>query len=161
MFSNHWSKPTYAFALRLRSPFLEESFCCSIFVLTQSTTDKLAPMNEAVQNSKIVDMNTERMTTTSDAYNTGRAGVAMGGDSCSKHCEFESRHRILDGYFWHLFVVKIVMCVWKDKNKWKEAGVGPFWKKVKKSTTLNTNTCGQSSYKRSTFLESYSILEAI
>ena len=37
--------------------------------------------------------------------------VVMGGDSCSKGCEFESRHRILDGYFSHLFVVKIVMCV--------------------------------------------------
>ena len=25
--------------------------------------------------------------------------VVMGGDSCSKGCEFESRHRILDGHF--------------------------------------------------------------
>ena len=24
-----------------------------------------------------------------------------------------------DGHFSHLFVVKIVMCVWKDENKWK------------------------------------------
>ena len=40
--------------------------------------------------------------------------VFMGGDSCSKGHEFESRHRILDGHdnFSHLFVVKIVMmCV--------------------------------------------------
>ena len=35
--------------------------------------------------------------------------VVMGGDSCSKGCEFESRDRILDGhYFTYLFVVKIV-----------------------------------------------------
>ena len=44
--------------------------------------------------------------------------MVMGGDSCSKGCEFESRHRILDGHdifhgsFSHVFVVKIVMmCV--------------------------------------------------
>ena len=37
--------------------------------------------------------------------------VVMGRDSCSKGCEFESRHRILDGHFFtHLFVVKFVMC---------------------------------------------------
>ena len=34
--------------------------------------------------------------------------MVMGGHSCSKGREFESRHLILDG---HLFVVKIVMCV--------------------------------------------------
>ena len=33
--------------------------------------------------------------------------VAMGGDSCSKGCEFESQHRILDAYFSDLFVVRI------------------------------------------------------
>ena len=47
--------------------------------------------------------------------------VVMGGDSCSKGCEFESLHRILDGHFSlhrildghfsHLIVVKIVTCV--------------------------------------------------
>ena len=37
--------------------------------------------------------------------------VVMRGDSCFKGREFESRHRILDGHFSHLFVVKIVMCV--------------------------------------------------
>ena len=37
--------------------------------------------------------------------------VAMGGDSCSKGCEFKSRHRILDGHFFkYLFAVKFVMC---------------------------------------------------
>ena len=30
----------------------------------------------------------------------------MGGDSCSTGREFESQHRILDGHFSHLFVVK-------------------------------------------------------
>ena len=28
--------------------------------------------------------------------------------------------------FLHFFVVKIVMCVWNDKNRLKEAGIGPF-----------------------------------
>ena len=37
--------------------------------------------------------------------------MVMGGDSCSKGCEFESQHRRLGGHFSHLFVVKIVMCV--------------------------------------------------
>ena len=43
----------------------------------------------------------------------------MGGDSCCKGRGFESRHYILDGHdiFAHWFVVKSVMCVWKDKNK--------------------------------------------
>ena len=34
--------------------------------------------------------------------------VVKGGDSSSEGCEFESWHRILDGLFSHLFVVKIV-----------------------------------------------------
>ena len=38
--------------------------------------------------------------------------VVTGGDSGSKIREFESRYRILDGYFFtYLFVVKFVMCV--------------------------------------------------
>ena len=45
--------------------------------------------------------------------------VVMGGDSCSKGCEFESQHSILDEHFSHLFVVKIVMCVRRDENKRK------------------------------------------
>ena len=37
--------------------------------------------------------------------------MVKGGDSCSKGCELESRHRILDGHFSHLFVVKNVKFV--------------------------------------------------
>ena len=37
--------------------------------------------------------------------------MVMGGDSCFEDCVFESQHRILDGHFSHLFVVKIVMLV--------------------------------------------------
>ena len=33
---------------------------------------------------------------------------------------------LLDGHFSHLFVVKIVMCVWKDENKWKRGRGGPI-----------------------------------
>ena len=33
--------------------------------------------------------------------------VVMGGDSYSNGREFESRHRVLDGHFSHLFVVKL------------------------------------------------------
>ena len=37
--------------------------------------------------------------------------MVMGGDSCSEGRGFESQHHILDGYFSHIFVVKIVMFV--------------------------------------------------
>ena len=37
--------------------------------------------------------------------------VVMGGDWCSQGCEFKSQHRILDGHFSHLFVVRFVMFV--------------------------------------------------
>ena len=40
--------------------------------------------------------------------------VVMGGDSCSKGCEFKSQHCILDGHFSHIFVVRIVLL---DENK--------------------------------------------
>ena len=54
--------------------------------------------------------------------------MVMGGDSCSKDREFESRHRILDEHFFtYLFVVKFL---WKDENKWKRGRVGPFKKRV-------------------------------
>ena len=53
----------------------------------------------------------------------------MRGDSCSNGCEFESRHRILDGHFFtYLFVAKFVMCFLKKTQiNEKEAGVGPFF----------------------------------
>ena len=35
--------------------------------------------------------------------------VVMGWDSCAEGCRFESQHHMLDGHFWHIFVVKIVM----------------------------------------------------
>ena len=35
--------------------------------------------------------------------------MVMGRDSQSEGRGFESRHRILDGHFSHIFVVKIVM----------------------------------------------------
>ena len=59
----------------------------------------------------------------------GSPGVGvMGGDSCSKGSGFESQPHILDGHFSHIFVVEIVMFVWKDKSKWKKVGDGPFKK---------------------------------
>ena len=49
----------------------------------------------------------------------GRPGpVVMGGDSCSKGCEFESRHCILDRHFSHLFVVtNYNVCLKRQKMK--------------------------------------------
>ena len=43
-------------------------------------------------------------------YKGGSPGlVVMGGNSHSKGHGFESQHRILDGHFSHIFVVKNVM----------------------------------------------------
>ena len=55
--------------------------------------------------------------------------VVMGGDSCSKGCEFETQNHILDGHFSYLFAVKIVTCVWKDENKWKRRRGWPIFLK--------------------------------
>ena len=55
--------------------------------------------------------------------------MVMGGDSHSKGRGFESRHRILDGHFSHIFVVKICnVCLKRPKINEKEARVGPFFK---------------------------------
>ena len=53
--------------------------------------------------------------------------MVMGGDSCSEGRGFKSQHRILDGHFSHIFVIKIVMFK-KTKINEKDAGVGPFLK---------------------------------
>ena len=37
--------------------------------------------------------------------------VVMGGDSCTKGYEFESRHHILEGHFFTFICCKIVMRV--------------------------------------------------
>ena len=53
--------------------------------------------------------------------------VVMGDDSCQ---EFVGSNPSAVNYmdiFSHWFVVKIVLFVWKDENKQKEAGVGPFF----------------------------------
>ena len=61
----------------------------------------------------------------------------MGGDSCSKGREFKSWYCILDGHFFtHLFVVKFLICVWKDKIKWKRSRGWPIFLK-KHSFTNN------------------------
>ena len=54
--------------------------------------------------------------------------MVMGGDSFSKGYGFESQQHLLDGYFSHLFVVKIVLFVWKDENKRKRPGMAHFYK---------------------------------
>ena len=73
--------------------------------------------------------------------------VVMGGDSCSKSREFKSWHRILDGRFFHLFVVKIIMCVWKDENKWKRGRGWPIKKHFTPSYTgLRVRTIARRGY---------------
>ena len=62
--------------------------------------------------------------------------VVMGGYSCSKGQEFESQRHILDGHFSHLFVVRIAMFVWKDKNKQKRGRRWPIF--IKKKQIIRT-----------------------
>ena len=53
--------------------------------------------------------------------------MVMGGDSCSKGCEFESRHRILDGHFTFICCKKCY-CVCKNENKCKSGRGWPILK---------------------------------
>ena len=56
--------------------------------------------------------------------------VVMGVDSCSKGHGFESQHRILDGHFSHIFVVKIVNDVcWKWPKINDKRGLAHFIQK--------------------------------
>ena len=69
--------------------------------------------------------------------------VVTGGNSCSKGREFESQHHILDEHFSHTYLFeKIVMFVSKDENKWKEAGVGPFFKTIWSAGGRHTELSG-------------------
>ena len=52
--------------------------------------------------------------------------MVMGGDSHSIGRGFESWHRLLDGHFSHIFVVKFCnVCLKRLKINEKEAEVGP------------------------------------
>ena len=67
--------------------------------------------------------------------------VVMGGDSNYKGREFESQCHTLDGHFSHWFVVKTVLFVWKDEINEKEAGVGPYLKKLTVSLSKTHTLC--------------------
>ena len=53
--------------------------------------------------------------------------MVMGRDSRSESCEFESKHRILDG---HIFTFICNVCLKRPKINDKEAIDGPFLKKI-------------------------------
>ena len=52
--------------------------------------------------------------------------VVMGEDWSSKGHVFKSQYHILDGHFFTIIVVKIVIVVWKDKNKRKKGRGWPI-----------------------------------
>ena len=54
--------------------------------------------------------------------------MVMGDESGSKGRGFESRRRLLDGHFSHLFVVKNVLFARKDENK-RKRGMAHILKK--------------------------------
>ena len=55
--------------------------------------------------------------------------MVMGGDSFSQGRGFECLHRILDGQFSHLFVVKLLLLFETTKINEKEAGMDLFLKR--------------------------------
>ena len=74
----------------------------------------------------------------------GSPGLAVtGGDSCPEGHGFKSQHCILDGYFSHTVIVKILMFVSKGEINEKEAGDGPFL-----IETAALQSCGPSSGNR-------------
>ena len=54
----------------------------------------------------------------------------MGGDSRSEGLSSNPSAIYWMDIFSQIFVVKILIFVWKDKNKWKKVGIGPFFKKI-------------------------------
>ena len=65
-----------------------------------------------------------------DSMGGGPGQVVMGGDSCSKGCEFESRHCILDGHLFTFICCKNYnLCVWKDENTWRRGRGWPIFVK--------------------------------
>ena len=57
--------------------------------------------------------------------------MAMGRDSRSEGRGFVSRHSILDGHFFIYICCKnCIVCLKRRKINKKEAGVGPFLKKI-------------------------------
>ena len=64
--------------------------------------------------------------------------MVMGGDSYSEGRGFDSLHCILDEHFSQIFVVVIVMLFEKTKINEKDAGDGPF---IKKLTAGKNKTC--------------------
>ena len=64
------------------------------------------------QKKPLNQIRARKTTTTKNYLQGGSPGlVVMVRDSRSKGCEFESRHRILDGHFSCFIVVKIAMFV--------------------------------------------------
>ena len=58
--------------------------------------------------------------------------MVMGRDSRSEGCGFESRHCILDGYFFTYICCKnCIVCLKRPKINEKEAGLANFSKKEK------------------------------
>ena len=76
--------------------------------------------------------------------------VVKGGDSWSEGHGFKSQHRILDGHFSHMFVVKIVMFVWKDENKWKKQIIVKSIEKLALKNLGSGKACKRKRAKRTT-----------
>ena len=74
----------------------------------------------------------------------------MEGDSCLKGRGFEYHLNILDGQFLRMFVVKIVMFVWKDENKWKKQIIVKSIEKLALKNLGSGKACKRKRAKRTT-----------
>ena len=112
--------------------------------------------NDRCANSSTAGISPLRRTTQGERMSWGGSPglVVMGGDSCPKGRRFDPSTIYWMDIFSHLFVVKIVMFVWKDKNKLKEAGNCPlekewFWVKLEQHYRFNFLPHGPSFANRS------------
>ena len=66
----------------------------------------------------------------------------MGAYSYTEGFGFESQHHILDGSFSHIFVLKFLMFVWKDKNKRKRGRMAYLKRKFEREEKSLVKVCG-------------------
>ena len=96
--SNHWSTSPVGRANALKSRYLSiQSFPSNVFFANGNVLRKQKRGRGT------------NLKPTPNKVITLPGLVVMGRDSRSEVRRFESQHRILDGHFLHIFVVKIVM----------------------------------------------------
>ena len=120
-FESRWSLPSFSLKCCSKRMKINKVLMTDVRMLLESACDCVAGVSNCCDNNAAQDTS---CSTCLQCFQVSwlllRFLTAIGWEpwsSGSKGFEFDSRHRILDGHFSQLFVVNIVMCVWKDKNK--------------------------------------------